>query len=351
MDDHDLGALLDAAVPAATASDEALSRIRRRAAQRRRRAAGLSGALTVAVVAALLLALLAIGSTERSTPKPATMPCASFDVSLTIDPQSSSFNQTTQWAVYAENRSETACRVSAPIKATIHDSNGQILTAVSGTLTAAVLPNEPGYVSALAHNTSTLVGQLVWVLPCSNGPVELEVAGFSRTPARLKLPRQACIVGIDRSRFSMLPVGDTVAGETCPFGSLTFTIDPHVDQQGGSSTWTVTATTRTSVLCRIHAGIEATIEKPDGTVLTDIPGNPARQRDQFQDLFPPSRAMAVGYLEWTSPCSGVPVRLVVRFLDGSYGLPARLTVPRQTCNTSLALPRTHFDVTGPTRKP
>jgi RNA polymerase sigma factor (sigma-70 family) len=68
MDDHDLGALLDAAVPAQPASDAALCHIRHRASQRRRRATALGSTLTVAVVITLGFGLSALGPTRRATP-------------------------------------------------------------------------------------------------------------------------------------------------------------------------------------------------------------------------------------------------------------------------------------------
>lgn len=348
MDDHELGALLDAAVPAPPSSDAALARIHRRAGQRRR-AAMAGGVLTVVVAGAIALGLSTLGGSPRpATPAGGTTSssipagtttivpdgrCFSGDVSLSIDARSASFDQITQWAVTAVSRSDAPCRLIDPIKATIFDSNGHILTAVGGTLTAHILPTDPGYVTVLAPHTPTLVAQLAWALPCSNGPVELQVAGLSPSPAELKLPRQACTYApISRSYFSISRVGDTVAGETCPFGSLTLMIDPHSVRTAGTVRWAVTATTRTGLLCRTHAGIEATIEKPDGTVLGVISGNPARQgNDVFQDLFRPSRPELVGYLTWSNPCSDTPVQLVARFEDGSYGRAARLNLPKQAC--------------------
>jgi hypothetical protein len=342
MDDHDLGALLDATVPASPASDAALARIRRRASQRRRRSPALGGLVTVAVIAIAALGVSWIGgSSNHVTPGGGTTPeCLVGDVSQRIDAQSASYDGTTQWAVYADNRSDTPCRVSAPIKATIHDSAGRIFTAVRGTLTALVLPTQPGYVNVLAANAPTLIAELKWVLPCSNGPVELEVAGFSRTPARLDLPRQPCASSISQSFFQLVRVGDTVAGEPCPFGSITLTIDPKPAKRGNTLRWAVAGTGHTGHLCRTH-GLEADIETPDGKVLTAIPGNPAVQNDVFEDLFVPSRPEFVDYLRWSDPCSAGPVVLVVRYHEGmSTG--GRLSLPRQRCAGVLS---GHFDIT------
>jgi hypothetical protein len=353
MDDHELGALLDAAIPGAPASDAVLGRIRRRASQRRRRTALAGGALSVAIAAALALGISAVGGSPRSaTPVGRTTPssggsgpttmvpvprCFPGDVTLTINPHSESFNQVTEWAVTARSRAEAPCRLVAPIRARALDSVGRVVVG-----DATVAPTDPGYVSFLTSDTPALVAQLNWTLPCSDGPVDLEVSGIASVPARLALPRQPCQGSIGQSSFTITAAGPGVAGGPCPFGSLVLAIGRQSVRTADTVRWRVTATSPANLLCRIHSGIEATIETPDGNALR-VSGNPARQGEQFQDLFPPGRPQFVGYLSWTNPCSDTPVRLVVRFENGRDGQAARLELPKQACAAG-PIETSHFQI-------
>jgi hypothetical protein len=253
----------------------------------------------------------------------------------------------------AVSRADAPCRLIDPIKATILDSKGRILKAVPGALTAHILPADPGYVRVLAPDTPTLVATLQWQLPCSDGPVALQVAMLSPSPAELKLPRQPCTVApISQSYFLLARVGETVPGQTCPFGSLTLAIDPHAVRTADTYLWAVTATTRTRLLCRTHAGIAAAIETRSGAVVSAISGNPAQQDTMaWTDLFRPGRTEFVGYLSWTNPCSDTPVQLVVRFEDGSYGRSTQLNLPRQGCRSGpIGTSRFQIDLGVPVKR-
>jgi hypothetical protein len=348
MDDHDLGALLDASVPAPAASDETLSRIQGRATQRRRRTALAASALTVAMAVVVALGVSGLSSNGSSAP-PAAPParCALGDVSMRIDPRSASHNQVTKWAVKAESRAAHTCRLDTPITATVLDAAGQIVTTVRGASNAEVVPTDNGYVSDLKPNTPTLVAQLHWTHPCSDGPVDLEVAGISSVPARLRLPRQPCEGAISQSRLMMY------AGEqegTCPFGSLTIAIDPRAAEAAGGTMWVVTVrASHVKVACRLHDGFIATIETPGGTVLREVAGNPAGQGGYYHDVFTPKRPLIIGALIWINPCSDGPVDIVVRSKDASYGNPARRSLPRQPCRTGpVTTSRFRFELNLPT---
>jgi len=340
MDDHDLGALLDAAVPTATASDEALSRIHRRAGQRGRRTALAASALTVLVAVGAALGVSAIGASGNGSAQPvppagsttvAPSGHCSDRVTLSIDSQSDLVNSPAfpilRWTVWAVNPSASDCRLTGVIKATIRDAHGNVLTGVTGTRTAHFEPTA-AYVGALVPDTPTKVAHLNWVDPCSSGPVELEVAGFSPHTARLTLPRQPCAAGpISDSVFSVDGPGP-IGGSTCPSRSITLDIAPNGETTAGTTRWSVVGTSHANFFCRTHAGIDARIETVDGTVLDAIPGNPARQGETFRDLFVPGRPEIVAFLVWTHPCSDTPVNLVASFRDGSTGT---LGLPAQPC--------------------
>jgi hypothetical protein len=355
MDDHDLGALLDASVPARPASDAALTRIHRRAAQRRRRAAVLSGALTVVVVVVAALGISWVGGpSKRVTPGGGTTPssvpsgtttivpdgrCFSGDVSMSIDAHRQVWGTTARWAIVAVTRSDTPCRPVGTITATISDS-GHGLASVSHTLDALHAA------IVLAPDTPTVVANLAWNKPCSAGPVEFDVTGVAAAPARLTVPRQSC-ASKPNGGSDLVLEPRLLPGGACPKDSIVLTIDPHAVSIGTTTRWTITGTARTDVTCRTY-GLDADIETPDGKVLTGIPGNPAVQNDQFEDLFVPSRREFVDDLSWSAPCSVGPVVLVVHYHDGMSGSGARLNLSKQRCFGILT---GHFGITGRDAKP
>jgi RNA polymerase sigma-70 factor (ECF subfamily) len=242
MDDHDLGALLDATVPSpATATNATLIRIRGRAGQYRRRTALVRSALTVAVGVAAALGISALGATSRTgsvAPGGPTNPqrgtttivpdgrCFPGDVTLQIGVVSDSADAipatTSRFTVAARSRADAPCRLITPIKATIHDSAGRVLTSVAGTLTADVLPTDAGYVSELAPDTLRVLAYLDWRNPCSAGAVTLEAAGPSAQVGRLPLPRQPCAAGTTQSLFTMRPAAPVAVVMAGPgdFGDL-----------------------------------------------------------------------------------------------------------------------------------
>lgn len=303
-----------------------------------------AGALTIAIAAATAIGVSSLGarsvapagSTSSNGRGTTTIlpdgRCFSGDVSLSIGTVVEHRAGTARWAVMARSRAETPCRPVAPIKATIVDSNGHIVTAVAGTRTAALLPTDAGFVSELVPDSPTIVAYLDWQNPCSNGPVELDVNGFSPTTARLKLARQPCASGpITTSNFRIEGAGP-IAGASCPPGSvdLGITWDENV---GGLNLFTarIGAFSHEKLLCRTHAGLDVTIETLDGRVLTEIPGNPARQGETYQDLLRPSVNQIIANITWTNPCTTTPVQIVVRFHDFGYGQPQRVKLPTQIC--------------------
>ncbi|MDQ1466451.1 MAG: hypothetical protein QOH10_866, partial [Actinomycetota bacterium] len=247
-------------------------------------------------------------------------------VTLSIDSQSESASSMTRWTVWAVNPSASECRLTGVIKATIRDADGNVLTGVTGTRTAHFEPTA-AYVGALVPDTPSIVAHLNWINPCSSGPVELEVTGFSPHTARLQLRRQPCADEFNSSVFSVDGPGP-IAGSTCPSLSITLDIAPNGETTAGTTRWTVVGTSHANFFCRTHAGIDAKIETVDGTVLDAIPGNPARQGETYRDLFVPGRPEIVAFLVWTHPCSITPVNLVASFRDGSTGT---LSLPPQLC--------------------
>lgn len=180
---------------------------------------------------------------------------------------------------------------------------------------------------------------LVAVLIATGGATAAALAGTSNgarpvTPAETSAP----------------PLAVGVPGGLCPTGSLTLAFDQGLHESGSgpgytSTSWLVLATANTDLICRWHGGLDAVIATPDGTVVGGIPGNPADQvefGDGQQDLFRPGHGVYVATLTWKNPCSTGPVQLVVRFLDGSFGQPARLNLPRQQCPTTRRA--SHFDI-------
>lgn len=349
MDDHDLGALLDSTVPGAAATEEALARIHGRAAQRRRRTAIAAGVLTIVMTAALTLGFSTLGkSGDDGSIRPAGVNCSADDVILKISgvPEvSKGFTPgLTRWAVVGVSEATTTCRMVTPITATIRDLAGKVLTNVDGTRDAKLDPEKARYRIEVEPHTPTSVAHLNWFNPCSNGSVVLEVAKPSGPPARLHVPEQPCRTG--GSRFAVDGPGP-ISGTDCPKGSITLTINPEPVRTGDTFRWTVTGTAQTTFFCRTH-GLDAAVESLDGTVLTDVPGNPAVQNDQFQDVFSPEQPVFVDYLQWSKPCSTGPVVLVVGYHDGMSGSGGRLRLPQQGCLDGAA---GHFQITGRSTNP
>ena len=352
MDDHDLGAVLDASVPAQPASDATLTRIHHRAAQRRRRSAVLSGALSVAVVAVAALGVTWVGgSSKQVTPGRGTTTnsvpagtttivpdgrCFSGDVTVRIDSHPQVSGTATRWAIVATTRSDSPCRLVGAFTASISE------TGFGGGRVGQSFDN-PEYATELQPRTPTVVAYFAWNHPCSDRPAELDVTGISAVPANLAIPRQRC-ASKPKGTSSFLIEPPLVVGGPCPAGSITLTIDPDPERTGSTLHWAITGTAHNDVACRTH-GLKAKIENADGTVL-GVSGNPAVQNDVFEDIYSPSKPEIADYLSWSNPCSDGPVLLVVTFSDGSNGPPARLTLPRQPC-TAGAISR--FKITGPTQ--
>jgi hypothetical protein len=349
MDDHDLGALLDATAPAAVPSDETLARIHGRAAQRRRRTALARGALTLVLVAALALGISALGAANSdSSLRPANADCSASDVIVRIngvpDVSKGSSPGLSRWAVVAISIAATKCRLVTPITATIRDLAGKELTNVDGTRDAKFDPKKARYRIELDPHSPTFVAHLNWLNPCSEGSVVLEVAKPSEPPARLHIPEQPCRSGA--SRFFVDGPGP-IAGTDCPKGSIALVIHPEPVRTGDTFRWTVTGTAHTTFPCRTH-GLDAAIESLDGAVLTGVPGNPAVQNDQFQDMLSPEQPVFVDYLQWSKPCSTGPVVLVVEYHDGMSAPGARLLLRQPRCVDGIA---GHFQITGRSSNP
>lgn len=233
MDDHDLGALLDATVPVATASEKALSRIHRRAGQRRRRTALAAGALTVVLAAGVALGLTSLGATSNNG---------------SVTPAGSTSTQ-------------------------------------GGTTTT--VPDRP------------------------------------------------------------------VAGTDCPPGSITLTIVPVTNTALlGALQWEVTATAHTNFLCRVHEGLEASIETPDGTPIGAIAGNPAGPNASFRDLFRPQETGSAAYVTWSGPCIDRPMQLDVgpAHPGSPYANTAPLRLAKQPC-TSRPVGGSRLGISGAVREP
>jgi hypothetical protein len=262
MDDHDLGALLDAAVSAPSASDAALARIRRRAAMRVLRGRLATAAFVVVVVAAGGVTAAGLVGTRNggrqipptiSASNPPTLtcsttttgrgvarqggascttneglvpggPCPAGSVTLAFDPKNAVSNgaDTFHWPVTATAHTNVVCRIHEGLDAAIETSERAIFGGVSGN------PAENGEVrqDLLRPGIATLIAYLTWAHPCSAVPVQLLVIFHSRIgpPARLNLPRQSCVTAVS------------------VVGPSHFEIDPGIPVlRGGTTTTTMTA--------------------------------------------------------------------------------------------------------------
>ena len=328
MDDHDLGALLDASVPAPPASDEALSRIHRRAGQRRRRTALAGGVLTVVVAVGAALGVSAIGASGNGSSRPvppagSTTVAPSSDcsdrVTLSIDPQSVDLRADDAVGRLGRQPIGIDCRLvgsdqgddprrprSDPHRRDRHAHRRRLAERARLRERARSRHIHARGPPELDH-------------PCSNGPVELEVAGFSPSPARLKLPPTVHDrTSADRSSRSSRP--GPVAGRTCPTRSITLDDRPErrrepVAPSAGPSPQ------RLGPVFSAGPTPASRRRSRRSTAPCSMRSRATRlgRATSFQDLFVPAHAEFVGYLSWANPCSATPVRLVVRFEDGSYG--------------------------------
>ena len=268
MDDHDLRALLDAAVSAPRASDAALARIRRRAAirvLRRRLATAALVAVVVAgggVTAAGLVGTRNVGRRippTMSASNPASLtcststttgrgiatpggascttnevtvpggPCPAGSVTLAFDPKKVVSNgaDTFSWPVIATAHTNVVCRIHGGLDAAIETSDRAVLPGISGNPAEGVEVLQ----DLVRPGTPTLIAYLTWSHPGSAAPVQLLVIFHSRygPPARQNLPKQDCVIAVSfggRSHFEIDPGIPVVRGGSTTTTSTTATAKP-----------------------------------------------------------------------------------------------------------------------------
>jgi hypothetical protein len=109
--------------------------------------------------------------------------------------------------------------------------------------------------------------------------------------------------------------------------TLTIKLETHLASLGATN-WTVSATAHTNYVCRVHEGLEATIETPDGVVVGAIVNNPAEPNQYFQDLFRPGTPTVAAHVTWSQPCADRPLQLVVR---APYAKATTIAIPKEKC--------------------